>query len=449
MTLTALLEKYDVPVPRYTSYPTVPQWHDTPSTDEWIASVGRAAGRTDAGLAVYVHLPFCESLCTYCGCNTVITRDHGREAPYVDRVLAELQIYLDRVPALAEQPFRQLHLGGGTPTFLSAAELARLVKGLYARLPHRDDDFEGSVEVDPRVTNVEHLTALRELGFTRISLGVQDIDPEVQRLVNRIQPVEQTERLAAEARALGYLSVNFDLIYGLPGQTEETIRALAREVLRLRPDRLAVYSFARVPWIKPQQRRFKDDQIPVGPEKRALYETIRGPLVAGGYLEIGLDHFALPDDALARVAETGGLHRNFMGYTEVRTTTLLGLGVSAISETPDCYHQNEKILTTWERRVDSGEIPTLRGHRLSADDQHRRELIASLMTRFSVPIGEGDLAADNHFVEELVADGLVQIADGVLRISEQGRPFLRNVASLLDAYLARQDLSRPTYSKSV
>src|SRR5690606_6672663 len=173
---------------------------------------------------------------------------------------------------------------------------------------HRDDDFEGSVEVDPRVTNVEHLTALRELGFTRISLGVQDIDPEVQRLVNRIQPVEQTERLAAEARALGYLSVNFDLIYGLPGQTEETIRALAREVLRLRPDRLAVYSFARVPWIKPQQRRFKDDQIPVGPEKRALYETIRGPLVAGGYLEIGLDHFALPDDALARVAETGGLH---------------------------------------------------------------------------------------------------------------------------------------------
>jgi oxygen-independent coproporphyrinogen-3 oxidase len=449
MNLTALLEKYDVPVPRYTSYPTVPQWHDTPSTGEWVDSLRRAAALPDAALAAYIHLPFCESLCTYCGCNTVITRDHGREAPYVDRVLRELRTYLDLAPTLAGQPFKQLHLGGGTPTFLSARELRRLVEGLYAQLPKRDADFEGSVEVDPRVTNRDHLAVLRDLGFRRISLGVQDIDPEVQRLVNRVQPVDQTERLTAEARAMGYLSVNFDLIYGLPGQTEETIRTLAREVLRLRPDRLAVYSFARVPWIKPQQRRFKDDQIPVGAEKRALYETIRGPLVEGGYLEIGLDHFALPDDALARVAETGGLHRNFMGYTEVRTTTLLGLGVSAISETPDCYHQNEKVLTTWERRVDAGEIPTLRGHRLSADDRHRRELIAALMTRFSTPIREGDLAAGNEFVEELVADGLVQIANGVLRISEQGRPFLRNVASLLDAYLARQDLSRPTYSKSV
>ena len=448
MTLAALLEKYDVPVPRYTSYPTVPQWHDPPSPADWAASITRAADQPAAALALYVHLPFCESLCSFCGCNNVITRDHGREAPYVDRVLGELRANLAQAPALADQPFRQLHLGGGTPTFLSPAALGQLVRGIYGMLPNRAGGFEGSVEVDPRVTSVEHLATLRALDFGRISLGVQDIDPEVQRLVNRVQPLEQTERLCAEARTLGYESVNIDLIYGLPGQTDASIRALAREVLRIRPDRLAVYSFARVPWIKPQQRRFRDDQIPAGAEKRALYEAIRAPLVAGGYVEIGLDHFALPEDALARVASDGRLHRNFMGYTEVRTTTLLGLGVSAISETPDCYHQNEKVLTTWERRVDSGEIPTLRGHRLSADDRRRRELITTLMTRFEVPIAPGDVAGADA-LRDLLADGIVRLEGGRLVVPEQGRPFLRNVATVFDAYLAGQDRARPTYSTSV
>jgi oxygen-independent coproporphyrinogen-3 oxidase len=448
MTLSALLEKYDVPVPRYTSYPTVPQWHNSPTTAQWTASLAHAATGPDAALAVYVHLPFCESLCSFCGCNNVITRDHDREAPYVDLVLAELRAYMAAVPALGRQPFQQLHLGGGTPTFLSAASLTRLVAGIYELLPKRTSAFEGSVEVDPRVTNVGQLAALRALGFSRISLGVQDIDPHVQHLVNRIQPLELTERLCFEARRLDYESVNFDLIYGLPGQTPETVAALAREVLRLAPDRLAVYSFARVPWIKPQQRRFKDDQIPAGAAKRALYEAIREPLVAGGYVEIGLDHFAKPGDALARVAAEGRLHRNFMGYTEVRTTTLLGLGVSAISETPDCYHQNEKVLPNYEKRVLAGEIPTLRGHMLSDDDMHRRDLIFALMTRFRVPIEDGDIAADEAFVRELVADGLMVIEGGVLVVPERGRAFLRNVAAVFDAHLGGQDLTRPTYSTS-
>ena len=448
MTLSDLLEKYDVPVPRYTSYPTVPQWTEPPTTDQWVAALERASAAPDAALALYVHLPFCESLCSFCGCNNVITRDHGREAPYIDLVLAELRAYLARVPSLARQPFQQLHLGGGTPTFLSAESLARLVTGLYEHLPQRTGAFEGSIEVDPRVTNTAQLEALRALGFRRVSLGVQDIDPHVQHLVNRIQPLEMTEQICVEARRLDYESINIDLIYGLPGQTTESIAALAREILRLSPDRLAVYSFAKVPWIKPQQRRFKDDQIPAGAAKRALYEAIREPLVAGGYLEIGLDHFAKPGDALARVADEGRLHRNFMGYTEVRTTTLLGLGVSAISETPGCYHQNEKVLPTYEKRVLAGEIPTLRGHILSDEDRRRRDLIFSLMTRFRVPVGDGDIAADETMVRQLVADGLMTIDNGMVVVSDLGRPFLRNVAAVFDAHLVHQDPSRPTYSTS-
>jgi len=449
MTLSDLLEKYDVPVPRYTSYPTVPQWHDAPTGDEWQESLNRAAEGPDAALSVYVHLPFCESLCSFCGCNNVITRDHSREAPYVDSVLAELRTYVSRVPALASQPFQQLHLGGGTPTFLSAPALTRLVEGIYALLPRRGTTFEGSVEVDPRVTTRDQLAALRTLGFTRVSLGVQDTDAEVQRLVNRIQPLETTARLCAEARALRYESINIDLIYGLPGQRPDTVVALADAILRLSPDRLAVYSFARVPWIKPAQRRFTDDQIPAGADKRALYEAIREPLVTGGYVEIGLDHFALPTDALARAAAAGALHRNFMGYTEVRTTTLLGLGVSAISETPDCYHQNEKVLPTYDRRVLEGNIPTLRGHRLSLDERHRRDLIAALMTRGHVATHDGDIAAAPAVVSDLVADGVMTLEDGVVAVPERGRPFLRNVAAIFDAHFCARQPDRPTYSTSV
>ncbi len=444
-----LFAKYDRPVPRYTSYPTVPQWHTTPTTTEWIASLGRAARAPGAGLALYVHVPFCESLCSFCGCNNVITRDHSREAPYVEVLLAELDIYLRHVPDLPRQPFRQLHLGGGTPTFLSEQSLTRLVAGIEERLPQRSDDFEASVEVDPRVTSVAQLQVLRAHGFRRLSLGVQDVHPEVQHLVNRMQPIDQTNALVAAARELGYASINLDLIYGLPGQTPDRMADLARAVLAMAPDRLAVYSFARVPWIRPAQRRFRDDQIPVGADKRRLYETIRGPLIDGGYLEIGLDHFARPHDTLAAAAAAGTLHRNFMGYTEVRTTTLVGLGVSAISETPGCYHQNEKVLPTYERRVAAGELPTLRGHVLSADDRKRRHLIAELMTRFEVRIEAGDDVASTGTLESLLADGLIERDGPVIRVPPKGRPFLRNAATVFDAYLPGHDATGPVYSRSM
>ena len=446
---SSLLEKYDVPVPRYTSYPTVPHWQSAPSPETWFTALNDALTPESASLALYIHLPFCEALCTFCGCNTVITRNHERSAPYVEVVLAELDLYLARVPELRNRPVSQLHLGGGTPTFLPPEVLATLLKGLSARLPLRGDGFEGSVEVDPRVTTREHLEVMRANGLRRISLGVQDVDHEVLRLVNRPQPVEMTERLCAVARECGYESINFDLIYGLPGQSPETVDRLATAVIGLRPDRLATYSFARVPWIKPAQRKFKDEDLPAGEAKRRLYERLRDRLLAAGYEEIGMDHFALPHDSLAVSARTGELHRNFMGYTDRRTSALLGLGVSAISETATCYHQSEKVITVYERRVGAGEVPTLRGHVLSAEDRRRAARIRSLMTTGRATLDTADRASAGERLDELVADGVVEIDGGEIRMRADSKPFLRNVAAVFDEYLAASTQQGPTYSRAI
>ncbi len=447
--LSALLAKYDVAVPRYTSYPAVPHWRDVPDATTWFSALDAAIAPESSSLAVYVHLPFCETLCTFCGCNTVITRNHDRSGPYVDVVLAELDTYLRHVNRLRQRPVSQLHLGGGTPTFLPPEALKQLLGGLAERLPNRAGEYEGSVEVDPRVTTGDHLAAMRAHGLTRISLGVQDFDTEVLRLVNRPQPFELTSRLCDMARAAGYESINFDLIYGLPGQTAEKMVRLAEQVITLRPDRLAVYSFARVPWIKPAQRKFKDEDVPVAEAKRTLYEVLRERLLGAGYEEIGMDHFALPHDTLARAGRQGTLHRNFMGYTDRRTTALLGLGVSAISETPGCYHQNEKVITVYERRVAAGEVPTLRGHLLSADDRHRADRIRTLMTTGRVAVGEHDLDGAEPALAELVADGIVDVRAGELVLTEWSKPFLRNVASLFDVYLRGPAREGPTYSKAI
>ena len=447
--LSALLAKYDVAVPRYTSYPAVPHWRDVPDAATWFSALDAAIAAESSSLAVYVHLPFCETLCTFCGCNTVITRNHDRSAPYVDMVLAELDVYLQRVARLRDRPVSQLHLGGGTPTFLPADALRQLLRGLADRLPHRAAGYEGSVEVDPRVTTGDHLEAMREHGLTRISLGVQDFDPEVLRLVNRPQPFELTARLCEMSRASGYESINFDLIYGLPGQTPEKMSRLAEQVITLRPDRLAVYSFARVPWIKPAQRKFKDEDVPVAEAKRALYEVLRERLLGAGYEEIGMDHFALPHDSLARAARDGGLHRNFMGYTDRRTTALLGLGVSAISETPSCYHQNEKVITVYERRVAGGEVPTLRGHLLSDDDRYRADRIRALMTNGHVAFKPDDFNGAEAALAELTADGIVDVTNGELVLTSASKPFLRNVAALFDVYLRGPAHDGPTYSKAI
>jgi oxygen-independent coproporphyrinogen-3 oxidase len=379
----------------------------------------------------------------------VITRDHTRAQPYLERVLRELDLYLERVPALRGQPLGQMHLGGGTPTFSSPDELARLLDGLLTRLPWDAAGSEGSVEADPRVTSRGHLQALAARGFTRLSLGIQDFNPETQQLVNRLQPVDLVRRLVDDARALGYSSINFDLIYGLPGQTRDSMRLLADQVLALAPDRLAIYSFARVPWIKPAQRKFTDEQIPAGADKRALYDAIRAPLLAAGYVELGLDHFARPDDGLARAAAAGTMHRNFQGYTERRATVLLALGVSAISETPDCYHQNEKIITRYNRRLDAGEIPTYRGHRLSAEEIRRRTQIVSLMTAFRTELTADESERAQRDLASIVADGLAVIGADGIQVTASGRPFLRNIAAFFDDYLRAAQTTGPLYSRAV
>jgi oxygen-independent coproporphyrinogen-3 oxidase len=445
-----LLAKYDVRVPRYTSYPTVPEWHAAPTAAQWTASLQHALTDPSATLSLYIHLPFCESLCTFCGCNTVITRDHGRSKPYIGRVLRELDIYLDRVPALRERRLCDVHLGGGTPTFASAEELSELVDGILSRLtPAGPERFTGSVEADPRVTGAAQLRALRERRFTRLSLGVQDFNEETQRLVERIQSPALVASLVDEARATGWESINFDLIYGLPGQTRASMQRLADEVLRLAPDRLAVYSFARVPWIKPRQRKFTDEQIPAGADKRALYDAIRRPLLAAGYQELGMDHFARDNDPLARAAAAGTLHRNFQGYTEARTNALLGLGVSAISESTDCYHQNEKVIAVYDRRIDRNEVPTHRGHLLSADDRRRREQIVSVMTRFAVTLDDAQASDARVFLAPLLEDGLAVLEGNVLRVPAAGRAFIRNIATFFDEYFRASPPASPMYSQSI
>ncbi|MFN6203129.1 MAG: oxygen-independent coproporphyrinogen III oxidase [Acidobacteriota bacterium] len=444
-----LFKKYDVPAPRYTSYPTVPFWSDPPATAQWLDSLRRALKDESLAWSIYLHLPFCETLCTYCACNTVITRDHGREEGYVELMNREWELYCEAAPDLLERPLRQLHLGGGTPTFFSPDNLRRILQPMLEQTKLDRSSFDASIEVDPRRTTREHMAALHELGFRRISLGVQDFDPEVQRIVNRLQPFAETARVTEEARAMGYDSVNFDLIYGLPKQTQESIVMTAKHTLELRPDRIALYSFALVPWIKPTQRSYKDEDIPKSGEKRLLYELARELLLDGGYIEIGMDHFALPHDQLALAAADGTLHRNFMGYTEMRTRVMLGMGVSAISETPDCFHQNEKAFPVYEKRLRQGELPTLRGHRLDEEDRALREQILVFMTRFAVELTAEQQLDAPVFLATMIEDGLVELEGSTLRLTESGLPFLRNACMFFDQRLRRQQPTSRTFSQAM
>lgn len=447
--MTDLFAKYDVPAPRYTSYPTVPFWSDSPNPEQWLDAITTACDDEASSWSLYFHLPFCETLCTFCACNTVITRDHGREETYINLLHREWQLYRDQVPELQRRPLRQLELGGGTPTFFSPDNLKRILEPILADIQIDSDQFRASVEVDPRRTTREQLVTLHSLGFNRISLGVQDFDPVVQKLVNREQPLEQTQNITDTARELGYNSVNYDLIYGLPRQTPESFRKTVEQTVQLRPDCIAVYSFARVPWIKPAQRSYKDEDLPVAGEKRALYEIARNLLADAGYIEIGMDHFSLPDDGLATAQREGTLHRNFMGYTELRTQVLMGLGVSAISETPTCFHQNEKAFPVYERRVLQGEVPTLRGHLLSEEDRRLREQILTFMTRFEVELKPEQTEDATNFLDSLVSDGLVQVSERKLILTDSGRPFLRNACMFFDQRLRQREARPKIFSQAL
>ncbi|MBC7384844.1 MAG: oxygen-independent coproporphyrinogen III oxidase [Cryobacterium sp.] len=450
-----LVEKYDVPAPRYTSYPTVPYWESAGLTTEiWTEELKRAFSVPTARWSLYLHIPFCETLCTFCGCNTSITKNHNREDPYIAAVHREWELYLKAVPGIQDRVLEEIHLGGGTPTFLSPDNLKKLLAPILAAVKGPEGQvMERSIEVDPRRTNREHLKALREVGFTRVSMGVQDFTPEVQKLVNRIQPVEMTENLTREARELGFHSVNFDLIYGLPKQNPESMRLSMEQTLRLRPDRIALYSYAHVPWMKAVQRLFTESDLPAGADKRILYEIARTALLENGYAEIGMDHFALKTDSLFRASESSNLHRNFMGYTSRRTDILLGLGVSSISETPGCFHQNEKALPAYEKMMEAGKLTTHRGHLLTTEDRKNREEILELMTKLSVEILPDEVADAQDFLAEMIADGLVEIRGSEkstrLSVTEKGRPFLRNACLFFDRRLRAKAPQTRIFSKSI
>jgi len=449
----ARLAKYDVPGPRYTSYPTVPYWEDTPSEPQWLQRVGAALGGSrvaDHGAAIYIHVPFCRALCTFCGCNTRVTRTHAIVGPYVQAVLAEYALYRERL-GVTRPEIGEVHLGGGTPTFLDEAELGELIGGVLAGSQLRSDAVL-SIEVDPRVTAPGQLTLLAAHGFRRISLGVQDFDPKVQNIVNRVQSVAQVQAVTEQARAAGFSSVNFDLIYGLPLQTLDSIEGTMDAVCRLRPDRIALYGYAHVPWIKPGQRRFTDSDVPEGAARRALYERGRERLEQAGYREIGLDHFALPSDSLWQAARAGSLHRNFMGYTDRLALPLLGLGVSAIGDSGDGYAQNEKDLQQYHERLARGELPIHRGHLLDAEDLVLRRHVLSLMTRLETNwSGEGhtpfldDIGAR---LAEFAADGLIELSADSCRVTAAGRGFLRNICMAFDARLSRRSPERQLFSRT-
>ena len=451
MTATELLAKYDVPGPRYTSYPTVPYWEGTPTQEQWLGHVADAITRSRAagqGGALYIHVPFCRSLCHYCGCNTFISRDPSVSDPYVENIRKEWKLYTSR---LGRQRLDEVHIGGGTPTYLTPAQLQRMMEGIFefADLPA---DAELGIEADPRVTTRAQLEVLAKLGFKRLSLGIQDFDETVQHAVNRHQTVEEVRVVTEHARELGFTSINYDLIYGLPKQTTDSIQRTVDEVRKLHPDRIAFYGYAHVPWMKTFQRKFEDADVPAGGAKRVLYELGRELLLGSAYKEIGLDHFALEGDGLWKAYAEGRMHRNFMGYTDRSTMPLFALGTSAIGDTWTAYAQNEKTVPEWAARVEKGELPISKGHLLDQEDLVLRRHILDVMTRFETTWEPKALPYFDSLpgrLSEMAADGLIELSASSVKVTKAGEPFVRNVCMALDARLARKAPDRQIFSRTV
>ncbi len=457
-----LIPRYDKPGPRYTSYPTAPVWTEAVGEDDLRAAL---AERSTSPLAIYVHIPFCRSLCTYCACNREISRDVSVADDYLDRLAVEAE----RLAAIGP-PTRSaaVAVGGGTPTFLDPAQLARMCEILDrhfpALLPAPPDRRTGtsgagserSVEVDPRTTSRDQLAVLADHGFDRISLGVQDLSPVVQKAIHRVQSVGETADTANAARELGFASVNFDLIYGLPFQTLASFEKTLDEVLALRPDRIALYSYAHVTWISKQQRGFERKDLPDASRKLAIFSLAIERLCGAGYCYLGLDHFALPGDALCRAADDGSLRRNFMGYTTGGDQDVLALGCSGISELAGLYSQSLRSSVDWAAALDAGRLPTLRGWRLSEDDRRRRWLIQRLMCQneiwpdgYAERFGETLEARIPDLEEKLapfLADGVLVTTPSGYRLSAEGRLLMRSVAMAFDAYLGDDG---PRFSRTV
>jgi oxygen-independent coproporphyrinogen-3 oxidase len=409
----------------------------------------------NASLSLYVHIPFCREMCTYCGCHVVVTRNQERADAYLDVVEREL----DRVTQLlgTRRTLTQLHLGGGTPTFLDVAQLERLGALIHERFDLAPD-VEAAAEIDPMVTSAEQLACLRKQGFNRLSFGVQDIDPQVQKAVRREQPLEVTRGALDTARQLGFGSLNLDLMYGLPYQTEASFARTIEAVIDLRPDRLSLFGYAHVPWVKPHQRLLSDMPLPGTELRLMLFAESSRRLQRAGYLAIGLDHFALADDDLGRAQKTHTLRRNFQGYTARRVENTIAVGASGISDLNNAYFQNEHRLSAWEEAIEAGALATERGYLLTDDDRFRRHLIDALMCYLEVDLEavarshgrdvKTDLSSERRRFLEMARDGLVDMDGTVVRMTNAGRPFLRNVAMVFDRHLPGAD-STPRHSSTV
>jgi oxygen-independent coproporphyrinogen-3 oxidase len=446
----ALVQKYNVPCPRYTSYPTVPYWDITTfNAEKWEESVRKnfLLSNKNGGMSLYLHLPYCESLCTYCGCNTRITINHKVEVPYIESILKEWRLYTN---LFAEKPIlSELHLGGGTPTFFSPENLNYLLTTIYADciIP---EDASFSFEGHPNNTTKEHLQMFYDLGFKRVSFGIQDFDPKVQEIINRIQPLENVVRVTEEAREIGYTSVNYDLVYGLPMQQLDTVKDTVEKVIQLLPDRIAFYSYAHVPWLKPGQRKFTDADLPSDSTKRDLYELGKKMFLDAGYGDVGMDHFALPNDELTLASQNGKLHRNFMGYTAQHTKFSIGLGVSSISDTWGSFAQNVKTVEGYQKKVDEGIIPVFKGHILTDDDLRMRSHILEVMCQYRTSWKQGELSSD--IIDQLYAleaDGLILMGNTSFAVSEIGKAFLRNICMVFDVRLWEDKISKVQFSTSV
>jgi oxygen-independent coproporphyrinogen-3 oxidase len=451
-----LIRKYDRPGPRYTSYPTAPEWSEAFGPGQYEEHLRRADGE-QGPISVYVHLPFCREMCRFCGCNVIATHDTSRADAYLDLLEKEVELVARRLPHRTS--VSQLHWGGGTPTFLDEKQLARC-HAIIARHFQFAPDAEKAIEIDPAITKKSQIDVLADLGFNRISMGVQDFDPKVQETVGRIQGERETRELVEHARARGFHGVNLDLIYGLPFQREETWAHTLERIVAIRPDRMAVFGYAHVPWAKPHQRLLPVDELPDTSLRVRLFLMAAEAFGKAGYRQIGLDHFALEADELARAQDGGYLYRNFQGYTIRPADDTIAFGMTSISDVGGAYAQNAHKLKDWGDLVGGGTLPVQRGTAMSADDVMRRFAINRVMCLFRLDLREIEgrfgaaaraaLGPPPEQLRELLGDGLVTFDGDVLRVTPLGQLLVRNVAMMFDAYLPKHAKDKqPTFSRTV
>lgn len=452
-----LLRKYDRPGPRYTSYPTAVEFNDSFTADAYCLKLDEAATLAAEPLSFYLHLPFCEERCTFCGCAVIATRRREVAARYLDYLVREIGMLADRLPH--RRRVIQYHWGGGTPTYLTSAEMAALHAGVRRHFVI-DRQAEVGVEVDPRVTTREQIDTLRALGFNRLSMGVQDFTPEVQEAIGRRQSEEATRSLFYYARGVGFDSINIDLVYGLPRQSVETFGRTIGSIVEMRPERVAVYSYAHVPWLRGNQKGIDPGDLPLPELKVDLFGAAVDVFLDAGYRQIGMDHFARPDDELSRAAEQGALHRNFMGYTTRPATDMVGAGLSAIGDIRGAYAQNVKKLSSYYAALDAGRFPIERGLVLTPDDLLRRHVITQLMCNFTVDLADVErrfgVSFEEYFARELIelaagpaAHGFVTMRPDRLQVTMRGRLFVRNICMVFDQYLRRKPVEQRMFSRTV